>query len=135
MNYWLIKSEPGVYSFSQLRKDKKTFWDGVRNYQARNFMRSMAAGDLCVYFHTEDERSAVGLAKVLKTAYPDPTATEGDWSCVDVAFEAAFPRPVTLAEIKSQPVFEGSVLLRQGRLSVVALKKEEFDNIVALAHS
>jgi len=133
MAYWLVKEEPHKYNFSILEKDGVTDWTGVRNYQARNFMREMKVGDQVMYYHTGKERSAVGTAKVVKTAYTDPTATEGDWSCVDIEYGEALPRPVSLAEIKADPTMSECGLVRRGRLSVIPLTAAEFKRIWALS--
>ncbi|MFN7301061.1 MAG: EVE domain-containing protein [Bacteroidia bacterium] len=133
MQYWLIKSEPFKYSWDQFVADKRTFWDGVRNYQARNNLMQMAKGDLCIFYHSNEGKEAVGIAKVVKTHYPDPTAADepGDWVVVDVAPQQKLKRPVTLAEMKADPRLSQMGLIRQSRLSVVALTKTEFDIIVA----
>lgn len=133
MAYWLVKEEPHKYNFSLLEKDGVTDWTGVRNYQARNNLRAMKVGDQVIYYHTGKERSAVGTAKVVKTAYPDPTAKEGDWSCVDLEYGEAFARPVTLAEIKAEEKMSDSGLVRQGRLSVISLTAAEFKHIGRMA--
>ncbi len=133
MQYWLIKSEPFKYSWDQFVADKRTFWDGVRNYQARNNLMQMAKGDLCIFYHSNEGKEAVGIAKVVKPHYPDPTAADepGDWVVVDVAPQQKLQRPVTLAEMKADPRLSQMGLIRQSRLSVVALTKSEFDIIVA----
>jgi len=135
MQYWLIKSEPFKYSWNQLLEDGKTMWDGVRNFQARNNLRAMKKGDLCLFYHSNEGKEVVGIAQVAGTYYADPTAQDGDWSVVDVVPYKSLRRTVTLAEIKSDKRLEQIGLLRQGRLSVVALNKAEFDIIVALSES
>jgi predicted RNA-binding protein with PUA-like domain len=132
MAYWLVKEEPEKYPFSQLRVDRVTAWTGVRNFQARNNLRAMAKGDEVVYYHTGKERAAVGLAKVSRTAYPDPTAAEGDWSCVDLRAGKALAAPVDLATVKADTALAGCALVKQGRLSVVPLSADEFARIVEL---
>ena len=132
MNYWLIKSEPGTYSWSDLERDKKTLWDGVRNYQARNNLKAMQVGDLCLYYHSVNEKQVVGVAKVVKAFYPDPTAKEGDWVVVDVAPQQKLKSPVTLAQVKGEERLSEMVLVRNSRLSVQPVKKEEFDIILAM---
>lgn len=132
MNYWLIKSEPGTYSWSDLERDKKTLWDGVRNYQARNNLKAMEVGDLCLYYHSVNEKQVVGVAKVVKAFYPDPTAKEGDWVVVDVAPQQKLKSPVTLAQVKGEERLSEMVLVRNSRLSVQPVKKEEFDIILAM---
>lgn len=129
MKYWLVKSEPDVYSWDQFVKDKKTFWDGVRNYQARNNMREMDKGDLVIFYHSGDERSAVGIAEVVKTAYQDPTTEDEAWVVVDLKPVRPLKNPVTLATIKSTKGFENIALVKQGRLSVLPLTKKEFELI------
>lgn len=129
MKYWLVKSEPDVYSWDQFVKDKKTFWDGVRNYQARNNMREMDKGDLVIFYHSGDERSAVGIAEVVKTAYQDPTTEDEAWVVVDLKPVRPLNNPVTLATIKSTKGFENIALVKQGRLSVLPLTKKEFELI------
>jgi predicted RNA-binding protein with PUA-like domain len=135
MNYWLIKSEPGDYSWDDLVKDKKTFWDGVRNFQARNNLKNMKEGDLCLYYHSVNEKSAVGIAKVVREHYQDPTTDDQRWVAVDVVPESAFKKPVTLAEIKADERLTDMVLVRNSRLSVQPVKREEFDIVVGIANS
>lgn len=129
MKYWLVKSEPFKYSFDQLKQDKKTLWDGVRNYQARNNMRAMQKGDMLLYYHSNEGKEVVGLAEVAKEHYPDPTAKEGDWSVVDVKYKKAFKTPVTLQQIKATPSLSEMQLIKQMRLSVCPVAKKEFDII------
>lgn len=129
MKHWLVKSEPEVYSWDQFVKDKKTYWDGVRNYQARNNMREMEMGDLVIFYHSGDERSAVGIAEVVKTAYQDPTTEDEAWVVVDLKPVRPLKNPVTLATIKSTQGFENIALVKQGRLSVLPLTKKEFELI------
>lgn len=129
--HWLIKSEPNTYAWSRLVGDKKTTWDGVRNFAARLNLRAMKKGDLLLFYHSGDGKEVVGVAKVAREAYQDPTTTE-DWSVVDV--EPAFPlkEPVGLAAIKADKALREMVLLRQGRLSVVPVKPGEFARILEL---
>ena len=133
MNYWLIKSEPGTYSWSDLERDKKTLWDGVRNYQARNNLKAMQVGDLCLYYHSVNEKQVVGVAKVVKEHYPDPTAKDGDWGVVDVAPEQKLKNPVNLAQVKGEERLSEMVLVRNSRLSVQPVRKEEFDIILEMS--
>ena len=135
MNYWLIKSEPDVYGFDQLVKDGKTRWDGVRNYQARNNLRAMKTGDLCLYYHSNIGLEIVGIAKVLKEHYPDPTAEKGDWSAVDIGPVKAVNRAVPLAEIKAHPDLQQFGLVRNPRLSVMPATFDEFSTLLALAET
>jgi predicted RNA-binding protein with PUA-like domain len=125
MNYWLIKQEPEDYPFAQLWRDKKTAWTGVRNYQARNNLRAMLKGDQAFYYHSGGERQIVGLCEIAKIAYPDPTATEGDWSCVDVRPLKSAATPLTLTAIKAEPSLSTLALVRQSRLSVMPVSPAE----------
>lgn len=130
MQYWLVKSEPEVYSWEQFVKDKRTFWDGVRNYQARNNMQAMEKGDQVIFYHSSDVKAAVGIAEVVKTAYPDPTTDEPAWVVVDLKPVRPLTKPVTLAEIKAMPDMNNVALVRQARLSVLPLSQQEFAMIV-----
>jgi predicted RNA-binding protein with PUA-like domain len=132
MRHWLLKSEPEAYSWADLVRDKKGRWDGVRNYTARNNLRSMVKGDLCLFYHSVSEKAVVGICKVVGTAYPDPTAEKGDWSCVDVAPVRKLKTPVELVAIKNDPALSKIELLRLGRLSVVPLTEAEFLRIVEM---
>ena len=133
MNYWLAKSEPEAYSWSQLVKDGKTAWTGVRNFQARNNLRAMKKGDLVCFYHSVTDKQVVGLAKVVKEFYPDATAEEGDWSCVDLAPEKPLKKPVTLETIKADKILSGMPLVKQSRLSVTPLTKEQFERLLELS--
>jgi predicted RNA-binding protein with PUA-like domain len=135
MQYWLIKSEPDVYSFQQLVADGTTRWDGVRNYQARNNLRAMRVGDLCLYYHSNIGLEVVGIVRVIREHYPDPTADKGDWSSVDVEPVRAFERPVSLAEIKAHPGLQQIGLVRNPRLSVMPLTEEEFGLLLELGQT
>jgi predicted RNA-binding protein with PUA-like domain len=132
-NYWLVKSEPESYSWNDLVKDGLTSWTGVRNYTARNNLRAMRAGDEVFFYHSVSEKAVVGVCQVKRTAYPDKTAKEGDWSTVDLAPKKALARPVTLAEIRSNPRLKDIPLLRLSRLSVQPLGKAEFIAIMRMA--
>jgi predicted RNA-binding protein with PUA-like domain len=132
MKYWLVKSEPEVYSWEQFLRDKKTFWDGVRNYQARNNMQAMEKGDRVMFYHSSDVKAVVGIAEVVKTAYQDPTTDETAWVVVDLKPVRALATPVTLATIKSTKGFDNIALVRQARLSVLPLTKAEFETIETL---
>jgi predicted RNA-binding protein with PUA-like domain len=129
-NYWLVKSEPEAYSWSDLVKEKKTGWTGVRNFKARNNLRSMRVGDEVLFYHSVTEKAVVGIAKVVRAAYPDPTAKEGDWSTVDLAPVKPLRDPVTLDQIKVRRSLGKISLVRQSRLSVHALTVAEFREIV-----
>ena len=131
--YWMVKSEPEAYSWTQFVKDGRTAWTGVRNFQARINLRTMKVGDLVFFYHSVVGKEVVGLAKVAKTAYPDPTAKEGDWSCVDLVPVKPLKRPVTLEEIKATPALQEMKLLRQSRLSVLPLLAEEFALLLELS--
>lgn len=134
MKYWLVKSEPHKYPIQRLKEDAHTIWDGVRNYQARNNLQAMKKGDLCLYYHSNEGREIVGLARVLKEAFQDPTTTEDAWVVVELGFEEIFPRPVTLQELKAHPLLSRMELIRQSRLSVLPVKPEEFDQVILLSH-
>jgi predicted RNA-binding protein with PUA-like domain len=132
MQYWLVKSEPEKYSWEKFNKEGRTFWDGVRNYQARNNLRGMQLGDLVLFYHSNEGKEVVGIAKIVKEAYQDPTTTDPNWVVVELAPHESLKKPVTLAQIKAEPSLADIHLVRQGRLSVIALKPEEFDKIVAM---
>jgi predicted RNA-binding protein with PUA-like domain len=129
--YWLVKQEPTAYAWAQFVKDGRAAWTGVRNFQARNNLRAMGQGDLVLYYHSVIGKEVVGIAKVAKAAYRDPTAKEGDWVCVDLVPVKALKQPVTLEEIKATPALSEMVLLRNSRLSVQPARKEEFEAIIA----
>jgi predicted RNA-binding protein with PUA-like domain len=131
MNFWLVKSEPDAYSYDELVKDGKTDWTGVRNFMARNNLKAMKKGDKVLYYHSVTEKAVVGLAKVSKEFYPDPT--DEQWVAVELEPVKKFKRPVTLAEIKAEPDLANMYLVRQGRLSVTPLTKDEFDLITAMS--
>jgi predicted RNA-binding protein with PUA-like domain len=135
MAYWLIKSDPETYSFEKMKKEKKTFWDGVRNYAARLHLRAMKKGDSCFFYESMNgEPSIVGIVKVAKEFYQDPTTTE-DWSCVDFEYSDDLKRPVTLAEVKGNKKLAKMALVRIGRLSVQPVSKEEWDEIIKMSKS
>src|SRR5690606_7501696 len=134
MKYFLVKSEPFKYSWSQFVEDKQTFWDGVRNYQARNNLKEMKEGDLVLFYHSNEGKEVVGVAKVIKEAYQDPTTTDERWVVVDLAPVEKFVTPVTLETIKKDELLKDTPLVKQSRLSVMPLKVEEFDRIVALGN-
>jgi predicted RNA-binding protein with PUA-like domain len=132
MNYWLVKSEPIKYSFETFQKDKKTVWDGVRNYQARNNLQAMKMGDLVLFYHSNEGMCVVGIAKVVKEAYPDPTTDDTRWVVVELAPVEALKKPVTLEQIKEDTLLANVGLIKQSRLSVMPLKAEEFDRILEI---
>jgi predicted RNA-binding protein with PUA-like domain len=131
--HWLIKSEPSAYSYGQLEKDRRTAWTGVRNFEARNNLRAMTDGDLCLFYHSVDEKAVVGVARVVRAAYPDPTAKGEDWACVDVAPEKALKRSVTLAEIRAASALKDMALVRKSRLSVTPVTAVEYRTVISLS--
>jgi predicted RNA-binding protein with PUA-like domain len=134
-SYWLVKSEPFKYSFAQLVHEKRTTWDGVRNYEARNNLRAMKKGDLLLFYHSNEGKEVVGVARVLREAYPDPSAPDEDWSVVDVAPVVALKAPVGLEAIRADPALADIALLKRSRLSVVPVSKAHFDYILALGRT
>jgi predicted RNA-binding protein with PUA-like domain len=135
MQHWLVKQEPSDFSWVMFMKEGRTAWTGVRNFQARNNLRAMKKGDLTLYYHSGEEKQIVGLARVEREAYPDPTAEEGDWSCVDLFPLQPLDQEITLKTIKSDPVLKNMALVRNTRLSVVPVTKEQFQTIVKLSQS
>jgi len=131
-NFWLVKQEPSSYSWSDFVAERGTSWTGVRNYTARNNLRRMRKGDEVLFYHSGEEKAVVGIAKVMRTAYVDPTAREGDWSAVDLAPNKSLRRPVTLGQIKSDQRLRKIQLVRQSRLSVMPLATGEFRAIVRM---
>jgi len=131
-NFWLVKQEPSSYSWSDFVADGETSWTGVRNFAARNNLRKMRTADAVLFYHSGEEKAVVGIAKVVRTAYPDKTAKEGDWSTVDLAAVKPLPQPVTLREIKGNSRLKGIPLVRQSRLSVMPLAEQEFQEIVSM---
>jgi predicted RNA-binding protein with PUA-like domain len=132
MNHWLVKSEPVKYSFETFLTDKKTVWDGVRNYQARNNLQAMKTGDLVLFYHSNEGMCVVGIASVVKEAYPDPTTDDDRWVVVELAPLEALRKPVTLEQIKADALLANIALIKQSRLSVMPLKAVEFDRILEL---
>ena len=132
MNYWLVKSEPFKYSWDQFVKEGHTFWDGVRNYGARNNLRAMKQGDQVLFYHSNEGLAIVGVAEVLKEAYQDPTTTDTNWVAVDLKPVKAMPQPVTLAQIKAEPALQDMDLVRLSRLSVGTVKEREYKKILAM---
>ena len=135
MQYWLVKQEPEKYPWSQFVKENGTYWDGVRNYQARNNLRAMKKGDHVFFYHSVSEKAVVGVAKVTREAYPDPTAKKGDWSMVDLKPIKAMVEPVTLEQIKAESKLSQVALIKQSRLSVMPLRAPEFRRILQLGQT
>jgi predicted RNA-binding protein with PUA-like domain len=133
--YWLVKQEPTAYSWEQFVSDGKTEWTGVRNFQARGNLRAMKTGDKVLYYHSVNGKAVVGVARVGREAFPDPTSNEGDWSAVELIPERSITPPVTLGQIKADPELQNIPLLRQSRLSVMPLTGAEFNGIIRLAKS
>jgi len=133
MNHWLVKTEPDSYSWHDLVKDKKTVWDGVRNFQARSNLKKMEKGDIVFIYHTGDEKAIVGQAQVTKSAYPDPK--DAEWSVVELSAGKALKKPVSLAQIKSDKRLSEMVLVRASRLSVQPVKPSEYDLIIGLSEA
>ncbi len=133
MAHWLIKSEPSAYSWDQLVKEKHTAWTGVRNPQASLNLKAMKSGDLCFFYHSNEGKEIVGIAKVVKAAYPDPTDKAGKAVAVDVAAVEPVKQPVTLAALKADPKFKDFKLVRQSRLSVVPVSDEHWKLILKMS--
>ena len=133
MNYWLVKSAPGTFSWDVLVRDKKTVWDGVRNFQARNNLKNMKKGDLTFFYHSGEDKAIVGIGKIIKEGYPEPK--DKDWVAVDIAPDKKLKNPVTLAQIKADKRLASMVLVKASRLSVQPVKAEEFDLIIALSET
>ena len=133
--YWLVKSEPDVYSFDKLKAEKKAVWDGVRNFTARNNLRAMKKGDLVLFYHSNVGKEVVGIAAVSKEAYPDPSATEGDWSAVEITPKKALKVPVTLTQIKADKPLADFALIKLSRLSVVPATPEQFARVLELGET
>jgi predicted RNA-binding protein with PUA-like domain len=133
MNYWLVKSEPGTFSWDDLVRDKKTVWDGVRNFQARNNLKNMKKGDLTFFYHSGEDKAVVGIGKIIKEGYPEPN--DNEWIAVDIAPDKKLKKPVTLAQIKADKRLASMVLVKASRLSVQPVKAEEFDLIMALSET
>ena len=131
-SHWLMKSEPFKYSFAQLLRDGSTTWDGVRNFEARNNLRAMKAGDLVLFYHSSEGKSVAGVAKITREAYPDPTAEGEDWSVVELAPVLPLKVQVSLEDIRSEPDLAEIALLKRSRLSVVPVSKEHFNRILKM---
>jgi len=132
MNYFLVKSEPFKYSWEQFNKDGRTFWDGVRNYQARNNIKLMKKGDLVLFYHSNEGKNVVGIAKVVREFYQDPTTDDANWVVVDLSPVETLKNPVSLEQIKAEESLKDISLVKQGRLSVMQLKATEFDKILEM---
>jgi predicted RNA-binding protein with PUA-like domain len=136
MHYWMMKTEPGEFSFEDLVRDGKTVWDGVRNFQARNNMKAMKKGDQVLIYHSVTEKAVAGIAEVSREHYPDPTDNpKQDWVVVDIKPVRSLKRRITLAEIKANPSLANLPLIRQSRLSVMPLEKSDFDRLIQLSDS
>jgi predicted RNA-binding protein with PUA-like domain len=133
MNYWLVKQEPEKYSFDDLIKDGKTDWTGVRNFQARQYLRAMKTGDRVLFYHSVSEKAVVGVAEVSKEAFQDETDETGKWIAVEIKPIEKFQKPVTLDEIKARKNLQNIALIKQSRLSVMPLTREEFETILELS--
>ncbi len=131
-SYWLVKSEPSKYSWDQLVRDGSTYWDGVRNSEARNNLSAMKAGDLVLFYHSNEGKEVVGVTRIARESYPDPTTKDARWLVVDVEPVVPFERAVSLSEIKANPELQGIALVRRSRLSVLPLEKSAFDRILRL---
>lgn len=132
MHYWLVKSEPGEYSWEDFSKDGSAVWDGVRNFQARNNLRKMKQGDLLLYYHSGEGQEVVGIVKVTKESYPDPTTIDARWVAINLEPVKRLPYPIKLSQIKAAKGLQNTALVRQSRLSVVPLKRSQFKIIVQL---
>ena len=130
--YWLMKSEPFKYAWDELVKDGRTYWDGVRNYEARNNLAAMKKGDLALYYHSNEGKEVVGICEIVGESYPDPTSDDERWVVVDVAPRVPFTEPVSLATIKADPALSEIALVRRGRLSVVPITPAEFRHVAKL---
>ena len=135
MNYWLVKSEPSTYSWEQMVKDGKTTWDGIRNYAARIHLQTMKKGDQVFFYHSNEGLEIVGIAKVIKEAFPDPSTNDDRWVAVDLKPHKKLKRPVTLSEIKEHKKLKEMALLRISRLSVQPVTEEEWNLILELSNS
>jgi len=133
MNYWLMKTEPNAYSWDDLVKDGQTYWDGVRNYAARNFMKEMKVGDLAFIYHSVKERNVVGIAEIIKEHYQDPTTDDDRWVAVDIKPIQQLENPVNLDQVKADERLQDTALVKISRLSVQPVKKEVFDIIVGMS--
>jgi predicted RNA-binding protein with PUA-like domain len=135
MNYWLIKSEPYKYSWDKMQEDGETFWDGVRNYSARIFLREMKTGDLCFFYHSNEGKEIVGITEITKTAYQDPTTDDNRWVAVDVKYVKSLNKSITLAQLKEDELLKEMRFVKQSRLSVAPVTNEEFHKIMMLSET
>ena len=133
MQYFLVKSEPFKYSWDQFQKDGSTFWDGVRNYQARNTLMSMKKGDMVLFYHSNEGLEIVGIAKVAKEYYPDPTIDDDRWCVVDLKVHKKLKVPITLSEIKKDSLLKEMALVKQSRLSVMHVTEDQFYRVISLS--
>ncbi|MEH0157134.1 EVE domain-containing protein [Limibacter armeniacum] len=133
MNYWLVKTEPETYGWDDLNKLGQDMWDGVRNYQARNHLNEMKQGDLVLFYHSGKAREVVGIAEVVRESYPDPTTDDNRWVVVDIIPKEALKKSVPLKLIKETDMLQNMKLIKQSRLSVMPVEKEEFDKILELS--
>ena len=134
MKYWLVKSEPFKYSWDNMVKDGTTYWDGVRNYQARNNLKKMKKKDLVLFYHSNEGREIVGITEVVKEFYQDPTTEDTNWVVVDLKAKKELKRKVTLKEIKNDRILSGMSLVKQSRLSVMEVDKKHFDEIIRMSN-
>lgn len=132
MQYWLVKSEPVKYSWEKFNQDKKTFWDGVRNFQARNNLRAMKKGDLVLFYHSNEGKEIVGIAQIAKEAYQDPTTDDTNWVVVDIKPYKSLKKPVSLEQIKEDPILSQTGLIKQSRLSVMPFTEDQFNRVLLL---
>lgn len=132
MAYWLLKSDPETYSFQDLLRDKSTMWDGVRNYQARKFLKEIKKGDIAFIYHSQEEKSVVGMAKITRAAYPDPTDKTGEWVVVDLEADKPAKNPVTLETIKKDAILKSMPLVKQSRLSVMPVTPAQAERLSKL---
>lgn len=132
MGYWLVKSDPTSYSWEMFLKDKKTVWDGVRNYQARNNLAAMNIGDKVLFYHSDEGKCVLGISQVIKSAFPEPDDNEGKWLAVEIKVVKSLKKPVTLEQIKKTKRLKDIALLKQSRLSVMPIKDEEYQIIMKL---
>lgn len=135
MRYWLLKSEPYKYAWEQLLKDKRTFWDGVRNYQARNNLKAMQEGDVAFFYHSNEGLEIVGIVEIIREHYPDPSADDARWVAIDIKPLLTLRKKVRLAEMKQEKVLHNLSLIRQGRLSVCPVAEAEFYHILQMANT